>query len=102
MGGMSSQPEETVNNSIEHENEGIISTNLLEPSRKKRKETFSFPFDTKETSKLSNTQLQRLVLLEQLRVLRMEREKRVCKQDASFSSAATCIITDSEGTFLHL
>jgi hypothetical protein len=46
---------------------------LLEPSRKKRKETVSFPFETKETSNLSNTQLQRLVLLEQLQVLRMEK-----------------------------
>jgi hypothetical protein len=44
MGGMSSQPEKPINNSNEHENEGIISTSLLEPSRKKRKETFSFPF----------------------------------------------------------
>jgi hypothetical protein len=54
MGGKSSQPEETINNSNEHENEGI-SMSLLEPSCKKRKETFSFPFETEETSNLSNT-----------------------------------------------
>jgi hypothetical protein len=54
MGGMSSQPEEPINNSNKHENEGI-STSLLEPSRKKRKETFSFPFETEETRNLSNT-----------------------------------------------
>jgi hypothetical protein len=75
---------------------------LFEPSRKKRKETFSFPFETEETSNLSNTQLQRLVMLEQLQVLRMLKEKLVCKQDASFSSATIRTITDSEGTFLHL
>jgi hypothetical protein len=53
-------------------------------------------------SNLSNTQLQRLVLLEQLQVLQMEKEKLVCKQDASFSSATTRIVTESEGKFLHL
>jgi hypothetical protein len=83
MGGMSSQTEEPINNSSEHENEGI-STSLLEPFQKKRNETFSFPFQTKETSNLSNTQLQRLVLLEQLQVLQMEKEEFICKQDASF------------------
>jgi hypothetical protein len=51
---MSSQPEEPINNSNEHENEGIT-TSLLEPPRKKREETFSFPFETEETSNLSNT-----------------------------------------------
>jgi hypothetical protein len=76
MGGMSSQPEEPTNNSNKHENDGI-STSLLEPSHKKRKETLSF--QTKETSNLSNTQLQRLVLLEQLQVLQMEKKKLVCK-----------------------
>jgi hypothetical protein len=77
MIAMSSQPEKLINNSNEHENEGI-STSLLESSHKKRKETFSFPFATEETSNLSNTQLQRMVLLEQLQVLRMEKEKLVC------------------------
>jgi hypothetical protein len=101
MGGMSSQPEEPIDNSNEHENESI-GTSLLELPRKKRKETFSFPFETEETSNLSNTQLQILVLLEQLQVLWMEKDKLVCKQDASFSSATTRIITDSEGAFLYL
>jgi hypothetical protein len=72
MGGMSSQPDYPVNNSNKHENEGI-STSFLEPSHKKREETFSFLFETEETSNLSNTQLQRVVLLEQLQVLRMEK-----------------------------
>jgi hypothetical protein len=69
------------------------------PTRKGKKH---FHFETEETSNLSNTQVQRLVLLEQLQLLWMEKEKLVCKQDASFSSATTRIITDSEGTFLHL
>jgi hypothetical protein len=44
---MSSQPEEPINNSNEHENEGI-STSLLETSHNKRKETFPFPFEIKK------------------------------------------------------
>lgn len=73
VNGMSSQPEELINYSIQIENEGI-STSLLEQPHKKWKKIFSFPFENEETSRLSNTHMQKLVLLEQLQVLWVEKE----------------------------
>lgn len=82
----------------------------VHPSKKKKHNKISplEKYETNDTKKLSNTDLQRLVLLKQLRVLEMKEEKLKKQLNPDVSEQSTSnnnsTIVDSENgkTYIHL